>query len=43
MPNENTLFKLYLEMGYDTFCAFDGISGEGRKLAMAEWKRRKRR
>jgi len=40
MPREETLFSIYLEMSYDDFCEFDGISGEGRALALREWRRR---
>ena len=41
MPKTTTLFSIYLEMGYDTFCEFDGISSEGRELALREWNRRR--
>ena len=40
-PSDTTLFRIYLEMGYDTFCEYGGLSGEGRALALQEWKRRK--
>lgn len=43
MPRESTLFAIYLEMGFDAFCEYGGLSGEGRTLALAEWKRRKLR
>lgn len=39
-PKADALFAIYLEMGFDTFCEFDGISDEGRRLAFREWERR---
>jgi hypothetical protein len=35
-----TLFKIYLEMGFDSFCAFDG---DGRALALREWQQNRSR
>lgn len=39
-PTEEELFQIYLEMEYDTFAPFGGLTGEGRELARREWSRR---
>ncbi len=39
-PSEADLFAIYLEKEFDLFCEFGGITGEGRRRALAEWKRR---
>jgi hypothetical protein len=40
IPTEGALLKIYLEEGWDTVCPFDnGLDDEGRRRAIAEWKR----
>lgn len=39
-PKSGELYNIYLDMGYCDFCEYGGLAGEGRRLALAEWKRR---
>jgi hypothetical protein len=37
-PTDAELYRIYLEAGYDHFCEYGGLSEEGKKRALEDWK-----